>query len=244
MYAFLTANARSTAPDGVISFPNSPENPDSGDERLGQPKTPTGVPGPKDENSLKLNWDLKVSYNQATKIARLSLSAQNNKKEDLSFHFIRISLLTSASTKTRPFDDTDWNRSPDEKALDILFSHGEYLYSAPSERHSGESLSEIQLQGNVYKLSKGTGWPTNLPPLEVTIKTERSAGEMQASVHGLNGTHFKVPRDQELSLVLQGDIQELGRYKIKIAESWKKVPGLKFGGEGTAISYKDIYIQP
>ncbi|RBA17888.1 hypothetical protein FPRO05_10906 [Fusarium proliferatum] len=235
---------KSTAPDGVISFPNSPENPDSGDEQLGQPKTPTGVPGPKDENSLKLNWDLKVSYNQATKIARLSLSAQNNKKEDLSFHFIRISLLTSASTKTRPFDDTDWNRSPDEKALDILFSHGEYLYSAPSERHSGESLSEIQLQGNVYKLSKGTGWPTNLPPLEVTIKTERSAGEMQASVHGLKGTDFKVPRDQELSLVLQGDIQELGRYKIKIAESWKKVPGLKFGGEGTAISYKDIYIQP
>ncbi|KAF5636141.1 hypothetical protein F52700_5455 [Fusarium sp. NRRL 52700] len=235
---------KSTAPDGIISFPKVHEKPNSSDERSDQPKTPTGAPRLKDENTLKLHWDLRVSYNPATKIGRLSLSALNNKKEDLSFHFIRISLLTSASTKTRPFDDSKWNRSPDDKALDTLFSRGAYLYSVPDESHSGESSSNTQLQGNVYELRKGTGWPANLPPLEVTFKTDRLAGEMQASMHGLKGTDFKVPRDQDLSLVLQGDIQELGRYKIKITESWKKIPGLKFGGEGTAISYKDINIQP
>ncbi|EWG51902.1 hypothetical protein FVEG_10757 [Fusarium verticillioides 7600] len=233
---------KSTAPDGTISFPEPHDDPTSGEKPSGQHNIPTGVTEPKDENTLKLNWDYQVSYNPATKIGRLSLHAKNNKKEELSFHFIRISLLTSASTRTRPFDDTEWSPSPDDGALDILYSNGEYVHATLNKHQSEESLSETTLKGNVYELSRGSGWPTNLPALEVAVKTDRSAGEMQASVQGSKSTGFRVPKDQELSLVLQGDIQELGRYKMKIAESWKKVPGLKFGGEGTAISYRDINI--
>ncbi|KAF5551227.1 hypothetical protein FMEXI_3343 [Fusarium mexicanum] len=226
-----------TSPKGTMSFPIPSENPISGGQTPGQQAPPINVPEQRDENNLKLDWDYQVTYNPQSNIGRLSLQALNGKKEDLSFHFIRISLLRSVSTKTRLFDDTEWSKAPDTKALDILFSHGEYTYE---DSNSGDSPLELTLQGNAYQLSKSKGWPANSPALEVKVKTDRSVGEMQASVQGLKGSDFKVPRDQELTLELQGDIQALGNYKIKIAESWKKIPGLKFGGEGTAISYKDI----
>ncbi|KAF5981742.1 hypothetical protein FBULB1_4601 [Fusarium bulbicola] len=230
-----------TLPHGTISFPKPREDPASGAKNAGQQKPPTDVIGQRDENNLKLDWDYHLTYNPQSNIGRLSLQALNGKKEDLSFHFIRISLLRSVSTKTRPFGDTEWSKVPDTKALDILFSHGEYTYV---DSNSGDSPLELTLQGNAYQLSKSKDWPANSPALELNVKTDRSVGEMQASVQGLKGSDFKVPRDQGLTLELQGDIQALGNYKIKIAESWKKIPGLKFGGEGTAISYKDINIQP
>ncbi|KAF5576787.1 hypothetical protein FPANT_10746 [Fusarium pseudoanthophilum] len=230
-----------TSPKGTMLFPIPSETPASGGQTPGQQSPPTHVPEHRNGNSLKLNWECQVSYNPQSNIGRLSLQALNGKNEDLSFHFIRISFLRSTSTKTRPFVDTEWNKAPDTKALEILFSHGEYTYV---DSNSGDPPLELTLQGNAYQLSKSKGWPANSPALEVKVKTDRFVGEMQASVQGFKGNDFKVPKDQGLTLELQGDIQALGNYKIKIAESWKKIPGLKFGGEGTAISYKDISIQP
>ncbi|KAF5617828.1 uncharacterized protein FTJAE_12487 [Fusarium tjaetaba] len=232
---------RRNEPNGTMSFPKPGPSPPSGDKGPGPQKPSPDVPKRKEENDLKLSWDHQVSYNPQSKIGRLSLRALNSKKEDLSFHFIRISLLTSTSTHTRPFDDTEWSKAPDAKALDVLFSHGKYTYV---DSDSKDPPLEVELQGNVYQLNKSKGWSTNVPALEVKLNRDRNAREMQASIQGLKGTDFKVPKGQEFTLELQGEIQELGRYMIKISESWKKVPGLKFGGEGMAISHKDIDIQP
>ncbi|KAF5723684.1 hypothetical protein FMUND_1618 [Fusarium mundagurra] len=230
-----------TSPKGTMLFPIPSETPASAGPTPGQQSPPTNVPEYRDGNNLKLNWECQVSYNPQSKIGRLSLQALNGKNEDLSFHFIRISLLRSTSTKTRPFDDSEWNKAPDTKALDILFSHREYTYV---DSTSGDPPLEQTLQGNTYQLSKSKGWPESSPSLEVKLKTDRSVGEMQASVQALKGSDFKVPKEQGLTLELQGDMQALGNYKIKVVESWKKIPGLKFGEEGTAISYKDISFQP
>ncbi|GKT82045.1 LOW QUALITY PROTEIN: uncharacterized protein ColTof4_14468 [Colletotrichum tofieldiae] len=111
-------------------------------------------------------------------------------------------------------------------------------HNQPSRREP----AKVTKKPNVYHLTKGDGWPSDaLQKLKMTVKTNWKAGEVQACITRADGKDFKMTKDQELKLVLQGKVEALGQYAICIQKSCKANPvSVKFRTLGVAVDYKIV----
>ncbi|GAB1312347.1 hypothetical protein MFIFM68171_02557 [Madurella fahalii] len=255
-------------PGGTIIFPKVDKTKKLEPPSVPSPKTSSFEATLIDEKETRLDWDdPKLLYRPVLGgMGRLILRAANNKKEDLSFQYIKIGLMTNPPDLAGPaagrrlFNTPgDWNDEEDTTVLDKLLETGEWAVEKVSPGDHDPNANphveegnppppsppiQIEKAGNVCHLFKGEGWAANVQPLKLTVETVWAASEVQARITRADGKDFKVPKDQEFKLVLQGPVEALGRYAVRVQESWKKNPAsLKWGAQGVAVDYKMVELK-
>lgn len=200
-----------------------------------------------DNRTPTLDWKIEFKYNDKTKIGRLTLRAGNyidNSAGDLSpeellllFSEVRIQFIhtpnenpkTGGRVSSMLFNDSEFKEEKSMGVMKEMYDTGEASTSEGVEKTPCSNMWHLEpwepdeTLGDTY--SDATTrvkilWDHDMTTRSVEIRlrpTLEEDDEMSAA------KAFIIPHDSSFTLQLQGPIEALGEYAIKIQEEWCKL---------------------
>ncbi|KAF5702505.1 hypothetical protein FMUND_13446 [Fusarium mundagurra] len=219
-----------------------------------------------DNREPTLEWRVEFKYNEKTRVGRLKLQARNNLKNagDLTqeellllFSEIRIQFIHTPNEDPKGggrissmlFNDSEFTEESPKGAMEKIYNTAEtstggggekmpcsnmwHLEAWDSDKSLEETYSDASTRVKVF-------WDHDIATRSVEIRLRPTLGDEDETSAA---KAFIIPHNSSFTLQLQGPIEALGEYAIKIQEEWCKLEGEVVEDGANSIDFRWVTLK-